>query len=176
MKGGTSFFVDAFHVAETLRENSPSSFKALATTPVPFQYINDGHHLYHAHPTIELDPLQEDSTPLIKRSIKYVNYSPPFQAPFPRSKEPDHFYASLRNFADLLDAKENRYEYTLREGDAVIFDNRRVMHARTAFTDIPGLEIEEGDANRWLKGCYLDDDAILDRYRVMKAKLDNRNV
>ena len=35
------------------------------------------------------------------------------------------------------------------------------MHARTAFTDIPGLEIEDGDANRWLKDCYLDDDAIL---------------
>ena len=167
-----STFVDAFRVAETLRKDSPSHFKALATTLVPFQYINNGHHLYHAHPTIELDPSQADSTPLEKRPIKHVNYSPPFQAPFPLSEGLNHFYASLRSFTDLLDADENRYEYTLREGDAVLFDNRRVLHARTAFTDMPGVQIKEGDPNRWLKGCYLDDDALLDRYRVMKAKLE----
>lgn len=176
VSGGTSAFVDAFQVAEALRELSPASFSALATTPVPFQYINNGHHLYHTHLTIELDPLQRDSVPLEKRTIKYVNYSPPFQGPLPLSKEIDHFYASLRRFADLLDAKENRYEYTMREGDAVLFDNRRVLHARTAFQDLPGVQVKEGDVNRWLKGCYLDDDALRDRYRVMKAKLESEGI
>lgn len=64
--------------------------------------------------------------------------------------------------------------YTLREGDAVLFDNRRVLHARTAFTDGPpgGKEAREGETNRWLKGCYLEADTILDRGRVLRAKLN----
>ncbi|KAK2460827.1 hypothetical protein APHAL10511_007297 [Amanita phalloides] len=173
VSGGTSAFVDGFHISDILRKQSPSSFGALATIPVPFQYINDGHHLYHTHPTIELESLQEDSIPLLERTIKHVNYSPPFQAPFSMSDKLDHLYTSLRKFADLLDAKENRYEYTLREGDAVLFDNRRVLHARTAFKEKPGLRTSEGDVSRWLKGCYLDDDAMLDRYRVIMTKLDN---
>ncbi|KAF8635741.1 hypothetical protein AX15_000357 [Amanita polypyramis BW_CC] len=167
VSGGASTFVDTLNVAETLRNRSPSTFLTLATTPVPFQYINDGHHLYHAHPTIELDPLQKDSVPLEERNVKYVNYSPPFQAPFPLMSGVDQLYTSLRNFVDLLDSEENRYEYTLREGDAVLFDNRRVLHARTAFQDIPEVVMKEGDVSRWLKGCYLDDDTMMDRFRVM---------
>ncbi|PFH51169.1 hypothetical protein AMATHDRAFT_143270 [Amanita thiersii Skay4041] len=173
--GGTSVFVDGFHAAETLRTQSPSSFATLASTPVPFQYINDGHHLYHTHPTIALDPVQSlHSAPAEARTIAHINYSPPFQAPFPLDRSPDEFdkfYRSLRQFADLLDGSEGRYEYTMREGDAVIFDNRRVLHARTAFEDILGQEVKEGEASRWLKGCYLEADAILDRYRVIKARL-----
>ncbi|KAF8639197.1 hypothetical protein AX17_001683 [Amanita inopinata Kibby_2008] len=175
--GGTSIFVDATNAAEILRRQSPSSFTTLASTSVPFQYINDGHHLYHAHPTIELDPSQAcGSVPLEDRTIMHINYSPPFQAPLSLMTSPGRLhqlYTSLRDFADLLDVSENRYEYTLREGDAVVFDNRRVLHARTSFEDIPGQEIKDGITTRWLKGCYLEADALMDRYRVMKGTLDN---
>ncbi|KAM6501163.1 gamma-butyrobetaine hydroxylase [Amanita muscaria] len=139
--GGTSVFVDALHAAETLRQQSPLEFITLATTQVPFHYINDGHHLYYTHPTIELDPTQM-VTPLENRAIKHVNYAPPFQAPIQVTESPeqvDQFYTSIRKFEDLLDTEENRYQYTLREGDAVVFDNRRVLHARTAFEDTPGM-------------------------------------
>ena len=73
----------------------------------------------------------------------------------------------------LLDDKANRLEYTLREGDAVLVDNRRVLHARTAFTDKPsnGREGLGEETNRWLKGCYLEADAILDRGRILSYKL-----
>jgi gamma-butyrobetaine dioxygenase len=65
----------------------------------------------------------------------------------------------------------------MKEGDAVIFDNRRVLHARTEFRewgdeDRP-LNIEnakEGEASRWLKGCYLEADAVWDRMRVLNTK------
>lgn len=76
--------------------------------------------------------------------------------------------AALGKFVALLT------EYTLREGDAVLFDNRRVLHARTAFTDKPldGGEARQEQTNRWLKGCYLEADAILDRGRTLRTKLD----
>lgn len=54
-----------------------------------------------------------------------------------------------------------------------MFDNRRVLHARTAFTDKEGSEVlADGEPNRWLKGCYIEADALVDRVRVLKAKLE----
>lgn len=110
--------------------------------------------------------------------VSHINYSPPFQAPLPIST-PSPFYSALGHFSDLLREPTNRFEYTLREGDAVLFDNRRVLHARTEFrewddadrpADVP--QALEGEANRWLKGCYLEADAVSDRMRVLKANLE----
>lgn len=58
---------------------------------------------------------------------------------------------ALARFTSYLDNPKNVYEYLLREGDAVIFDNRRVLHARAAFEDIDGAPKSDGP-NRWLKG------------------------
>ncbi|OSX57434.1 hypothetical protein POSPLADRAFT_1061647 [Postia placenta MAD-698-R-SB12] len=162
--GGTSVFVDALHAAERLRETDPAAFHILAETPVYFHYINDGHHLHHAHPTIEL----------AGDRVAHINYSPPFQAPLPLTT-PAAFYLALERFVALLEDPAARYEYTLREGDVVLFDNRRVLHARTAFRE--RQEAESGDVvgktNRWLKGCYLEADAVLDRGRVLREQISS---
>jgi len=171
VEGGASYFVDALHAAETLRETHPEDFSVLAETPVAFHYINDGHHLHHSHPTIQLASPQADSA-ASPRPIAYINYSPPFQAPLPLSTPPA-FYPALERFVGLLEDPALRFEYLLREGDAVVFDNRRVLHARTAFKDREGDSGSDGldSPNRWLKGCYLEADAILDRGRVLRECL-----
>lgn len=149
-----------------LRSTHPDDFALLTTTPVEFHYVNDGHHLHRSHPTIELTSSGE---------ISHINYSPPFQAPLALDT-PKAFYSALKRFADLLNDPANTYEYTLKEGDAVMFDNRRVLHARTAFSDKERAEgDEDGEPNRWLKGCYLEADALLDRLRVLKTKLSKDN-
>ncbi|KAJ7291516.1 hypothetical protein C8J57DRAFT_217670 [Mycena rebaudengoi] len=155
--GGTSVFVDALDAAVTLRERAPAQFEVLATTRVPFHYINDGHYLHCAHPTIDVT---NDG------AIQHINYSPPFQAPLFLDTPPS-FYSALAAFATLLGDPARTYQYTLREGDAVIFDNRRVLHARTAFSDIEG-QGTAGEPNRWLKGCYFEADALLDRGRMLR--------
>ncbi|KAF8161789.1 taurine catabolism dioxygenase TauD, TfdA family-domain-containing protein [Mycena galopus ATCC 62051] len=75
--GGESLFVDTFHAAAALH---PTHFEVLAKTPVPFHYISDGHHLHHAHPTIEL---ARSPSPGYVNEIAQINYSPPYQAPLP---------------------------------------------------------------------------------------------
>jgi len=82
------------------------------------------------------------------------------------------FYPALARFSEMLNDPTNTYTYTLREGDAVLFDNRRVLHARTAFRDKPDVEMKQGEINRWLKGCYLQTDALVDRVRVLRAGLE----
>ncbi|KAG5643513.1 hypothetical protein DXG03_000705 [Asterophora parasitica] len=166
--GGTSIFVDALNAAAVLRDTHRSDFDMLASTPVAFHYINDGHHLHCEHPTIELANPASGAPP---GTISHINYSPPFQAPLPLST-PTAFYPALQRFAKLLNDPLNTYQYTLREGDAVFFDNRRVLHARTAFSEIEGQEGGEGETNRWLKGCYLEADDLMDRGRVLRSRLE----
>jgi gamma-butyrobetaine dioxygenase len=166
--GGTSVFADALHAATALRASHPDEFAALNETPVAFHYINDGHHLHYEHPTIELAP---GAAAAEERPIAHVNYSPPFQAPLPLNTPPA-FYPALARFASFLGDPARTYTYTLREGDAVMFDNRRVLHARTAFQDKNGGF--DGTTNRWLKGCYLEADAVMDKWRVLKTKADQK--
>jgi alpha-ketoglutarate-dependent taurine dioxygenase len=52
------------------------------------------------------------------------------------------------------------FEYRMEEGDCVIFDNRRVLHARRAF------EADKGE--RWLKGAYLDRDVYASKLSVLE--------
>ncbi|KAI6041475.1 hypothetical protein EDC04DRAFT_2565582 [Pisolithus marmoratus] len=163
--GGRSTFADGLHVANTLRTTRPEDFNTLCTTQVPFHYINDGHHLHYEHPTIELEPIP--TSPSAERAVKYINYSPPFRAPLLPSPTLLELHTALKHFATLLEAPENRMEYALREGDAVLFDNRRALHARTAFTNTD--HGTNGKPNRWLKGCYVEMDSVLDRGRVLRA-------
>ena len=158
-----------------MRDSHPTDFDLLTTTPVSFHYINDGHHLHRQHFTIESAPRIDSFT---RQEIHHVNYSPPFQAPLPLST-PTDFYPAFKKISDLLNDERNAFQHTLEEGEAVIFNNRRVLHARTAFRDITIAERQkagkawgkDGEPNRWLKGCYLEADAILDRVRVMKTRL-----
>jgi gamma-butyrobetaine dioxygenase len=156
--------VDALNAANTLRKESPSHFDILTKTPVPFHYINDGHHLHCDHPTIQLGQSpDENGLP----PIKCVNYSPPFQAPLHISTPPQ-FYDALEAFVEILESPENRYEYLLKEGDVEVFDNRRLLHSRTAFSS-KNLG-DHGDIDRLLKGCYLEPDSVLDRARMLRSK------
>ena len=160
--GGTSLFVDALSAAESLRIRHPDAFSLLASYPIPFHYRNDGHHLHHAHRTIELDPASG--------AITQLNYSPPFQAPLPAGT-PDDVYDALKLFADTLDEEGRLFSYLLREGDAAVFDNRRVLHARDAFVDPKEDEEDDGEPMRWLKGCYVEADPLLDRARMLRKNL-----
>lgn len=157
--------MDALNAANSLRTSFPAYFDILTTTPVSFHYINDGHHLHYDHPTIQLGAFPDEQGVL---PIEFVNYSPPFQAPL-RVSTPPQFYDALEKFVEVLESPENRYEYLLKEGDVAVFDNRRVLHARTVFTS-KNLG-DGGDADRWLKGCYIEADAVSDRARVLRSKV-----
>ncbi len=147
VRGGTSIFVDAVAVAEELRKSYPEHFNVLTVSPVAFHYINDGHHLHYEHPTIELAPPNSSSSHDSERWISHINHSPPFQAPLALDT-PTEFYPALNIFSALLNDQKNKYEYTLKEGDAVLFDNRRVLHGRTAFHEKevvgPAGKLQEG--------------------------------
>ena len=160
--GGESMFSDSFYAAERIRHETPELFEALRTFPVTFHYFNDGHAYRQIRPTIELTDPTDSSSP-----IKLINYSPPFQGPFAHDIGSEQggiqlrtFHAAMQRFDQLVNDPANMWEYRMDEGDCVIFDNRRVLHARRAF------EMDKGE--RWLKGAYMDRDVYASKLKVLE--------
>ncbi|CAD6891640.1 unnamed protein product [Tilletia controversa] len=212
VKGGESIFVDSLAVAEMVWKQDREAWNVLAETPVEFHYENDGRHYRFTHPTfvrasrstgLDGAPLPSiygstDSSPseLMPR-LACVSYSPPFQAPIPL--HPPHlrssatpglsltqraaFFSALDLFARLSLSDEVLYEHQMREGECVIFDNRRVLHSRRGFEgneddSQSGAEANKQDPDakyrRWLKGCYVDGDAVWSVYRALRTQLRNQ--
>ncbi|GJN90953.1 hypothetical protein Rhopal_003967-T1 [Rhodotorula paludigena] len=183
--GGLSYFVDTYALATHLHTHSPSTFSTLASEPMLFSYRNGPHHTRFVRPTFELVPGSS-------HTLHAVNYSPPFQGPLPLQHIARHardvdtasddaprlarLHDALGEFAALCDDKDARwrFEHQLSEGECVVFDNRRVLHARTAFEFVrrQGDEKAEGgeEPGRWLKGAYMDGDELWSRWRVLQAQ------
>ncbi|KAI1318171.1 hypothetical protein EDD11_007054 [Mortierella claussenii] len=157
--GGTSIFMDSFKAVELLKQNYPEDYEILTKVPNTFHYRNADHHLHFNRTTIVVDPLNDALT---------VNYSPPFQGPLELPVEQmGGFYRALKRFAEYIERPDLQFRHTMRPGQCMVFANRRVLHARTAFDPTKG--------NRHLKGCYVDLDMFKDRYRTtMAAKEENK--
>ena len=120
----------------------------------------------------------------IFRWIEAVAWSPPFQAPFSyvtpgrdpsgvpsrnrfselhtmNGKMDDHWHPAAKRFDDLIHRPEGIYERMMKPGECVLFDNRRVLHARKAF------EVGDIGKERWLRGAYLDKDPYMSKMRVL---------
>ncbi|KAJ6127705.1 hypothetical protein N7471_008922 [Penicillium samsonianum] len=91
----------------------------------------------------------------------------PFQSPIPPRDGKGHDAApvnklrdALAKFTSMIDNQKHIFELKLNPGDCVIFDNRRIVHARRQFNASVG--------SRWLAGAYVDTDALLSRFAVCK--------
>ena len=54
----------------------------------------------------------------------------------------------------------------MKPGECVLFDNRRVLHARKAF------EVADAGKERWLRGAYLDKDPFVSKLRVLANRFE----
>jgi gamma-butyrobetaine dioxygenase len=155
-EGGSSIFSDSFYAASKLSE---ADFNSLCHYQIPYHYRNANEHYHFRRPVIELK-----NDPDGNSGIEHINYSPPFQAnhAFPGNEQKyefNDFMLAFRRFVSKVEAEENLYEYRLQEGECVIFNNRRVLHGRRQFDTSTG--------ERWFKGCYVDTDVFMSRYRVL---------
>ncbi|OBR11592.1 TfdA family Taurine catabolism dioxygenase TauD [Colletotrichum higginsianum IMI 349063] len=145
--GGESIFSDAFHASSYLLRHAPDHYRQLCDTKVPYHYNRNGFFYRQARPVISHSE---------HHHLREVWWSPPFQAPFPLNDTPEQaaawsgWLAAARAFQDVLEAPDNVFQYKLRPGECVIFDNRRVLHGRRAF--------DTGSGRRWLKGTYVADE------------------
>jgi len=152
--GGDSLFVDGFAVAAELRSQDSPAFDTLARVMAPFAFRDDGVDLQADRHLIELTP---------DRRVRAVHYNSrsirPVSLP---SEELEAFYHGYRALSRLLRDRRFEFRVKLASGDLVAFNNRRVLHGRTAYSP---------SAGRWLQGCYVDYDGLTSNLAVLERKL-----
>jgi alpha-ketoglutarate-dependent taurine dioxygenase len=157
--GGESLFVDSFQAALDMRKGHPESFKDVTKLRLNYEYNHKEHVYSNSWPVVET----EDGDP--NKRILHVNYSPPFQAPMISNeyvhKNWSQYRRALKRFVDEIESDRNVFQLKLNPGECVIFENRRVLHARNKFNT------EQGQ--RWLAGAYVDEDAVLSTFRTSHA-------
>lgn len=143
--GGESGLVDGFRAAATLRDEDPVAFGVLTKTPVPFAWSDSTASLRAEQPLIQTDGRGRI------REVRFNNRSmQPVRLPH---GELVAFYAAYRAFAEIIKRPQLLLTFRLEPGDCLIFDNVRLLHARTAFADTKG-------GSRHLQGCYADLDGL----------------
>ena len=142
--GGDSGLVDGFAAAAHLREADPHSFEVLTTTPVGYRFDTADAHLEAHGPLIGLDAAGRI------REVRFNNRS--MQVPAMERDRASGFYAAYRAFAALLFDPAAQASFRMGPGDCLVFDNTRLLHARTAFEAVGG---------RHLQGTYADLDGLL---------------
>jgi len=195
IQGGESILIDVMAAAYTFRTLAPNFFATLTQCNATFVKERDGALLTYTRPHIEL------STTPQKAEIVSVHWSPPFEGPLHiPSSQVYQYYKAYAAFELMLDsakcpikcsqnanidldlarmlskyAKEYTWEYRLRPGEIIIFNNTRMLHGRRAFQTVNGSVNEEEDVNdsRHLVGAYTNIDDSFNRYRIL---LKERNL
>ena len=127
--GGDTVLVDGFAAAAALRAADPVSFGVLTQTPVPFSYVDKETSLTACQPLIALSPRGRIAgVRLNNRSMQ------PVRLPFDQAEA---MYAAYRAWAEMVARPEFALRLRLAPGDCLVFDNTRIMHARTAFSSPP---------------------------------------
>ena len=142
--GGDNQFADSFAISEHLRHVHPEAFAILTQKAVPFHYRARDVELYSEKPMIQLG---------MQGEVIAVHYNNRSIAPLPPSGPGlAEYYQAYRDFAQHLRQAQRQLRMRMNKGDLVVFDNWRVLHARTSFS-----------AARHLQGCYLTKDSVYSR-------------
>ena len=153
-KGGDSSAVDGFAVADYLRKNEKEIFQTLVSVPLKFRdkdYTQESIRAFHA-PAISLT--KDNDYNDIRFSVATMDAL---------DCHPDimnKVYKAHHKFGNLLHDDRFQIKFRLNPGDIFSFNNRRVLHGRTAFNPNSG--------HRHLQGYYIDRDEILGRLNYLK--------
>ena len=154
--GGASLFADGFALAEHLRHADPDAFGILTRTAVPFHYQSQQADLYAERPLIKLD---------CRGAVSAVHYNArsigPLRLP---AEECATFYVAYRRFGELLRQEQFQLTTLLGSGDAVVFDNQRILHGRTGFAS--------AKYPRHMRGCYLTRDSVYSEAALLRRRLN----
>lgn len=153
-EGGESVLIDGFSVAARL---AGEHFALLTRYPARFAYAGARDvRLEAKFPVIELGADGE------LRAVRFNNrsFAPLVDVPYDRVPA---WYAALRRLNAAVEDPAFAVRFRLDPGTAIVFDNLRILHARTAIT---------GAGLRHLQGCYVDRDGLFSRLAVLSDCID----
>ncbi len=149
--GGDSTLVDGFRVAEDFKAKFPEQFKQLASTLVTFRFSSDDADLSCESTIIQTNARDEVV------GIRFNNRS--MQTFYVESDKMKAFYEAYHTFAHMLEDDRYKITFKMGAGDAMLFDNQRVLHGRIGY---------KSSGDRHLQGCYADIDSLLSKLAVLE--------
>ena len=153
-EGGDSSAVDAFAVADYLKNNEKEIFETLVNTPLRFRdkdYTQEAHRSFYA-PAITLTKDGDyNDIRFSVATMDALDCHPDIM---------DKVYKAHHKFGNLLHDDKFQIKFRLEKGDIFSFNNRRLLHGRTAFNPNSG--------HRHLQGYYMDRDEIIARLNFLK--------
>jgi len=156
-EGGDSSAVDGFAVADYLRKNEKEIFETLLSVPLKFRdkdYTQNIHRSFHA-PAISLTKDGDyNDIRFSVATMDALDCHPDIM---------DKVYKAHHKFGNLLHDDKFQIKFRLEPGDIFSFNNRRLLHGRTAFNSNSG--------NRHLQGYYMDRDEIIGRLNFLTKKI-----
>ena len=149
--GGRTTVVDGFAAAARLRRDDPGAFALLAATPHPYEYAGGGALLRAAPPVLTVDAATGAVVRVAfnGRSAGKLRGSAAFL---------EAYYGAWAALDALVNDAEFLLPVDLAPGDALVFDNARVLHGREAYV-----------GPRFLEGAYIDMDAARSRVAAAAA-------
>ncbi|WP_076827266.1 TauD/TfdA family dioxygenase [Frankia sp. CcI49] len=123
--GGISQLVDGHRVAAHLEEHHPDDFELLTRVPVRHERRIQGQVIIAENPPITLDFRGEVAeVRLNERTMTALRADQDLMLPT---------YLALRMFLRIAYDPIHRIEYLLKPGEALVLDNLRVLHGRSAY-------------------------------------------
>ena len=157
-------FVDGFAIADRLRADE---FDLLSTVPVRFENNGgDGSSvLWHVSPHLEQRHSlagascgSSECLHAVRFSSKSGGYAPSHLGP----EKLGAFYAARRRFAEMAHDPSLGIQMQLEPGDMVIFNNNRILHARSS--------VAPTDGERFLQGCYANADGVRLNFEKLRRR------
>lgn len=148
--GGDTVLVDGFHLAHAMRSENPAQFTLLCKLSQPFVRRHEG-TLDHE---IRVPMFATDDDGEICGVRIHTRAAGPMDLP---AEMVEPYYSAHHRLTELMMADENQLRLRLKPGEAVLFDNHRVLHARTHFTD----------PNRFLQICSVPREQFHQRLRLL---------
>ena len=150
-EGGDSLFADGFAIAAALKEEAPEAFQLLCEVELPFRFHDQTDDIRSRYPVIVTDRRGEVTELRFNAHIVDTIDLPGDQVV--------PFYRAYRWLMALVRSDRFKLAYRLQAGEMVVFDNRRILHGRSAFDPRTGY--------RRLEGCYVDRGDFLSRLRKL---------
>lgn len=168
MSGGESLLVDGFGIAADLYEEEPDIFDLLANVSIPFiryrdESVDQGDdvHLLAHGPIISLDRDHEVAgIRFHERSMAPLDIDPAIMG---------DYYEALIRFATEAKNPVRAVQFALQPGQAIVYDNQRVLHGRTAIGD------DGSGGRRHLRLCTIDRDQFHSRLRRLREDRERGN-
>ena len=152
--GGDSILVDGFRLGEVLRADDPEAFALLARTPNVFHRVHGDQLDQRCYTRMfALDERQN----IVGVRI-HTRSSGPMDLP---ADLVEPFFAAYHKLSALMTAPENQARFALQAGETVLFDNQRVLHARTSFSG----------ADRHLQICNVAREQFHQRLRLLARSM-----